>query len=122
MPPENTATIIMWPKECGHGGTVLQLVEHFRPYWLRTRMGRQLAAVVPAPMCTLATGLGLASPAGNVDAAASDFAAWAGRRVSLLRYAGCVLNDAEVERARAAGVSVEVVDIASDARLKRSDQ
>ena len=121
MPAENTATMIVWPKDCGHGGTVLELVEHFRPYWLGRRMGRQVSAVIATPTCALAAGLLLASPA-NVDATAADLAGWAGRRVTVLRYAGCVLTDAEIERAREAGVSVEVVDIASGASSDWSDR
>jgi hypothetical protein len=107
--------MIVWPKDCGHGGSVLDLVEHFRPYWLVTRKGRELSAVVEAPTCAFATGLALASPVAHVDATAGDFAAWAGRQVTLLRYEGCVLGDAEVERAREAGVTVEVINVGSAA-------
>jgi hypothetical protein len=89
----------------------LDLVEHFRPYWLVRHKGREIAAVVAAPTCALATGLALASPVAKVEATVADFAAWAGRRVTVLRYEGCVLSDAEVERAREAGVTVEVVDV-----------
>ena len=67
--------------------------------------------MVAAPTCALATGLALASPVAKVEATVADFAAWAGRRVTVLRYEGCVLSDAEVERAREAGVTVEVVDV-----------
>jgi hypothetical protein len=110
----NTATMIIWPKDCGHGGIVLELVEHFRPYWLGRRLGRQVSAVIATPTCVLARGLSLASPVEDADATAPDLATWAGRQVTVLRYAGCVLTDAEVDRAREAGVSVEVVDFASD--------
>jgi hypothetical protein len=42
--------------------------------------------------------------------------------VTVLRYAGCVLTDEEIERAREAGVSVEVVNIASGASSDWSDR
>ena len=111
MGAEMTATMIVWPKECGQGGRVLELVEHFRPYWLRRRAGRELCAVVATPACALSTGLALAGPTAHTDSAAPDLAAWAGRRVTLLRYGGCCLGDTEVEQARAAGVRLDVVDL-----------
>jgi hypothetical protein len=122
MPAEKTATMIVWPKDCGHWGTVLELVEHFRPYWLGRHMGRRVSAGVAAPTCALSTGLTLATPVTNVGSTAADLAAWAGRRVTLLRYAGCVLGDAEVERAREAGLSIEVVDIVGGASADWSDR
>jgi hypothetical protein len=108
---ETTATMIVWPRGCGHGGMVLELVEHHRPYWLGRRRGRQVSAAVPARGCGLSTGLALAIPAATADITAAALGAWAGRRVTLLRYAGCVLGDAEVQRVRRAGVRVEVVDV-----------
>ncbi|MBS9532082.1 hypothetical protein KIH27_00605 [Mycobacterium sp. M1] len=110
MPAEQTATMIVWPKDCGHGGAVLELVEHFRPYWLGRRAGRRVSAVLLASENALATGLSLAD-----SDTGEGFAEWTGRRVTVLRYPGCVLTDAEVDRAREAGVDVEVVEIAAGA-------
>lgn len=70
--------------------------------------------MITAPSCALATGLSLACPVVGVDGAAADFAAWAGRDVTVLRYTGCVVTESEIERARAAGVRVEVIDTAVD--------
>ena len=63
MGAEMTATMVVWPKQCGHGGTVLELVEHHRPYWLGRRAGRRVSAPVPARGYTLSTGLALSRPA-----------------------------------------------------------
>jgi hypothetical protein len=114
-----TATMIAWPKDCGHEAMALELVEHHRPYWRGRRTGhRPVSAAVPAPGCVLSTGLALANPCGPgpIDGTAADLAAWASRPVTLLRYAGCVLVDAEIERARQAGLDVEVVDVDGGAR------
>lgn len=115
MPAENTAIMIVWPKHCGHGGTVLLLVEHFRPYWLGRSRGRQVSQVIATPAHALEAGLSLAGRLANRGATATDVAAWSGRRVTVLRYSGCVLTDAEIESAREAGLGVEVVDLGSGA-------
>jgi pyruvate/2-oxoglutarate/acetoin dehydrogenase E1 component len=44
----------------------------------------------------------------------------AGRHVTLLRYAGCILNDAEVDAARQGGVQLEVVDLQSNTSTDRN--
>jgi hypothetical protein len=117
---EMTATMIVWPRGCGHGGMVLDLVEHHRPYWVGRRNGRRVPAPVPAPGEALSTGLALAIPAPTAGITAAEFDACAGRRVTLLRYAGCILGDAEIQLARRAGVRVEVVDVDGGARSHRS--
>lgn len=111
MGAEMTATMIIWPKPCGHGGMVLELVEHFRPYWLRRRGGRQIAANVPERGHALCTGLSLARSPSATDTTTSTPSDWTGRRVTVLRYAGSILTDSEIEAARAAGVLIELVDV-----------
>lgn len=44
----------------------------------------------------------------------------AGRHVTLLRYAGCILTDAEIDAARQAGVRLEVVDLEDHTSTDRS--
>ncbi|MBP3083104.1 hypothetical protein [Mycolicibacterium fortuitum] len=119
MCAELTATMIVWPRRCGHDGMVLELVEHHRPYWLARRRGRRVSMTVPAPGFALAAGLALANSTPPREAADADFTAWSGRAVTVLRYAGCVLGDVEVERARSAGVAVEVVDLDANTQSRR---
>ena len=118
MGAEMTATMIVWPKRCGHGGIVLELVEHFRPYWLGRRAGHRVSANVPDIGQVLCTGLALARPTPNGESARPGLAGWAGRQITVLRYAGCLMSDDEVAAARAAGVLIEVVDV--DGRIERS--
>lgn len=129
---EMTATMIVWPKRCGHGGLVLELVEHFRPYWLTRRAGTSVSARVREPGMALSAGLRLATapPPGRRSCAHRSSAmshrhvhqhpSMAGRRVTLLRYAGCILTDAEIDAARLAGVQLEVVDLQSNTSTDRS--
>lgn len=129
---EMTATMIVWPKRCGHGGLVLELVEHFRPYWLTRRVGSSVSARVLEPGMALSAGLRLAAepPPGRRSCAHRSSAmshrhvhqhpSMAGRRVTLLRYAGCILTDAEIGAARQAGVRLEVVDLQSNTSTDRS--
>lgn len=119
MGAEMTATMIVWPRPCGHGGTVLELVEHFRPYWYGRRAGRRVASNIPAPGMALVTGLAFAAPTAPAYSD-SHGAAMAGRRVTLLRYPGCILGDDEIAQARREGVHIEVVDVDGDARSERS--
>jgi hypothetical protein len=111
MGAEMTATMIVWPKRCGHGGMVLELVEHFRPYWLGRRAGRRISATVPDEGHALCTGLALARPTSRGVATTRGLAGWYGRQVTVLRYAGCLMGDDEIAAARAAGVRIEVVDV-----------
>lgn len=67
---EMTAAMIVWPKRCGHGGLVLELVEHFRPYWLTRRAGASASARVRKPGMALSAGLGLAAAPPQGDEAA----------------------------------------------------
>lgn len=119
MGAEMTATMIVWPKRCGHGGMVLALVEHFQPYWLGRRAGRRVSAAIPDLGHALCTGLSLARPAASAAPARPGLAGWAGRQVTVLRFAGCVLGDGEIEAARAAGVLIEVIDV-DGGRVERS--
>jgi hypothetical protein len=111
MGAEMTATMIVWPKRCGHGGMVLELVEHFRPYWLGRRAGHRVSATVPEVGQVLCTGLSLARPTPSGASAWRGLAGWSGRQVTVLRYAGCLINDGEIATARAAGLVIEVVDV-----------
>jgi hypothetical protein len=120
MGAEMTATMIVWPKRCGHGGMVLELVEHFRPYWLGRRAGRRVSATVPDVGHALCTGLALARPATHRESAGHGLAGWSGRQVTVLRYAGCLMGDDEIAAARGAGVRIEVVDI-DGGRVERND-
>lgn len=132
MGAEMTATMIVWPKRCEHGGLVLKLVEHFRPYWLTRRAGASVSARVREPGMTLSAGLGLAAvpPPGRRSCGHRSSAmpqrhvhqrpSMAGRHVTLLRYAGCILGDAEIDAARQAGVRLEVVDLQGNTSTDRS--
>lgn len=120
MGAEMTATMVVWPKDCRHGGMVLELVEHFRPYWLTRRGGHRESISVSSPEFALCSGLGLASPQAGSGNPAVRIAHWAGRRVTLLRYAGSLVGDAEIERLRMVGVKLEVVDVDGGAETKRS--
>ena len=40
----------------------------------------------------------------------------------MLRYAGCILTDAEIDAARHAGVRLEVVELNDDTNTDRSDK
>ena len=132
---EMTATMIVWPKRCGHGGgLVLELVEHHRPYWLTRRSGVSVSAQVPEPGVTLSTGLMLAvappPPRGGCGHPGSPIQhrhvhqrpLMRGRHVTVLRYAGCILTDAEIDAARHAGVRLEVVELNDDTNTDRSDK
>ncbi len=121
MGADLTATMLVWPRQCGHGGMVLELVEHFTPYWLGRRAGRSVSARVPTRDRVLVTGLGLACP-GRAACDRDDFARWAGRRMTLLRYRGCVLADEEIAQARDAGIHIEVVDVDGETRAERSNR
>lgn len=105
-----TATMIVWPRPCGHGGIVLELVEHFRPYWLGHTRGRRVSLTVPSTERVLATGLALARRSARST----------GRRVTILRYAGCILSDTEIDQARQSGAHIEVVDIDGSTQTERS--
>lgn len=120
MGAEMTATMIVWPRRCGHGGKVLELVEHFRPYWLARVSGRKVSAPVPAPDRVLAPALALVVPAAGAGDGEPDLSRWAGKQITVLRYGGCVLDDLEVQRARQAGVLIEVVDVDGCTRPERS--
>jgi hypothetical protein len=129
---EMTATMIVWPKRCGHGGLVLELMEHFRPYWLTRRAGASVSARIREPGMALSAGLGLAAapPPGRRRCGhpsspmpqrhVHERPSMAGRHVTLLRYAGCILNDAEVDAARQGGVQLEVVDLQSNTSTDRN--
>lgn len=119
MGAEMTATMIVWPKRCGHGGIILELVEHFRPYWLGRRAGRRVSAAIPDFGHALRTGLALAQPATGGRPPSRGLAAWSGRQVTVLRYTGCFIGDDEISAARAAGVLIEVVDV-DGGRVERS--
>mgnify|MGYP000974073629 CR=1 FL=1 len=131
---EMTAAMIVWPKRCGHGGLVLELVEHFRPYWLTRRAGASASARVRKPGMALSAGLGLAAapPPGrrSCDHRSSprphrhvhQHPSMAGRHVTLLRYAGCILTDAEIDAARQTGVRLEVVDFRGNTSTDRSSK
>lgn len=110
MGAEMTATMIVWPRPCGHGGMVLELVEHFRPYWLGRTQGRRVTAPVPSADRVLSSGLALACRGTRPN----------GRRMTILRYAGCILGDAEIDRARRAGAHIEVVDVDGNTHTERS--
>jgi len=99
---------------------VLELVEHFRPYWLGRRFGRHVSAPAVSVDMVLSAVLPLAFP-GPVTGAKNDYLfRWDGRRITLLRYADCVIGDAEIGEAREAGIRIEVVDIDGDTRSERS--
>ena len=120
MGAELTATMIVWPRRCGHGGMVLELVEHFRPYWLGRRLGRRVSAPAASVDRVLSAGLPLACPGPVTGAKNAEVFRWDGRRITLLRYAGCVISDSEIDQAREAGVCIEVVDIDGDTRSEGS--
>jgi hypothetical protein len=129
---EMTATMIVWPKRCGHGGLVLELVEHFRPYWLTRRAGASVSARIREPAMALSAGLGLAAapPPGRRRCGhpsspmphqhVHQRPSMMGRHVTLLRYAGSILTDAELDAARQAGVRLEVVDLQGNTNTDRS--
>lgn len=129
---EMTATMIVWPKRCGHGGLVLELVEHFRPCWLTRRAGASVSARVREPGMALSAGLDLATApppprqsCGHQSSAirqrhVHQHPSIAGRHVTLLRYAGCILTDAEIDSARQAGVRLEVVNLQGNTSTDRS--
>ena len=56
MSAELTATMLVWPRPCGHGGVVLELLEHFTPFWVCRRGGRSVTARVPTRERVLVTG------------------------------------------------------------------
>jgi hypothetical protein len=120
MGAEMTATMIVWPRRCGHGGMVLKLVEHFRPYWLGRRLGRQVSAPAASVDRVLSAGLPLAFPGPATGAENDDPFGWDGRWITLLRYEGCIIGDAEIGEVREAGVRIEVVDVDRDTRSERS--
>lgn len=111
MCAEMTATMLVWPRRCGHGGMVLELVEGHRPYWLGRRGGRRVSRRIPEWGSALSSGLDLAQP-GRRD--------WAGRSITLVRYAGCFLTDTEIDLARTAGLHIDVVDLGGQTQEKRS--
>ena len=129
-----TATMIVWPKRCGHGGLVLELVEHFRPYWLTRRAGASVSARIREPGMALSAGLGLAAapPPGRRRCGhpsspmpqrhVRQRPSMAGRHVTLLCYPGCILTDIEIDAARLGGVQLEVVDLQGNTSTDRSDK
>lgn len=120
MSAELTATMLVWPRPCGHGGVVLELLEHFTPFWVCRRGGRSVTARVPTRERVLVTGLALACPGRAACDRGEDYERWANRRMTLLRYRGCVLADEEIKQARHAGLHIEVVDIDGTNRTERS--